>query len=58
MMIKNNPICVALDTPALERAVFLSKLLLGKVGMMKIGMEFFYAHGPRGYEAVAHADIP
>jgi orotidine-5'-phosphate decarboxylase len=57
-MSKNNPICVALDTPDLERAVFLSKLLFGKVGMMKIGMEFFYAHGPKGYDAVAASGMP
>jgi orotidine-5'-phosphate decarboxylase len=57
-MSKNNPICVALDTPDLERAVFLSKLLFGKVGMMKIGMEFFYAHGPKGYDAIAASGMP
>ncbi len=57
-MTKPNPICVALDTPELERAVALAKTLLGHVGMMKIGMEFFYAHGPRGYDAVADTGIP
>ncbi len=57
-MTKTNPICVALDTPELERAVTLAKTLLGHVGMMKIGMEFFYAHGPRGYDAVAVTGIP
>ena len=57
-MTKTNPICVALDTPELERAVSLAKLLLGHVGMMKIGMEFFYAHGFKGYEAVAATGIP
>jgi orotidine-5'-phosphate decarboxylase len=53
-----NPICVALDTPDLERAVFLSKTLFGKVGMMKLGLEYFYAHGPRGYHAIAESGIP
>jgi orotidine-5'-phosphate decarboxylase len=57
-MTKNNPICVALDTPELERAVFLARILFGHVGMMKIGMEFFYAHGPKGYEAIAATGIP
>ena len=57
-MAKTNPICVALDTPELERAVALAKLLLGHVGMMKIGMEFFYAHGLKGYDAVASTGIP
>lgn len=54
----NNPICVALDTPDLARAVQLSKMLYGNVGMMKIGMEFFYAHGPKGYDAVAASGMP
>jgi orotidine-5'-phosphate decarboxylase len=57
-MSKDNPICVALDTPDLERAVLLSKLLFGRVGMIKIGMEFFYAHGAKGYEAVAASGMP
>jgi orotidine-5'-phosphate decarboxylase len=57
-MTYQNPICVALDTPDLPRAVQLSKMLMGHVGMMKIGMEFFYAHGPQGYEAVANSGIP
>ncbi len=53
-----NPICVALDTPELSRALELAKLLHGHVGMLKIGMEFFYAHGARGYEALGGAGIP
>jgi orotidine-5'-phosphate decarboxylase len=58
MVSKHNPICVALDTPELSRAVSLAKQLAGHVGMMKIGMEFFYAHGARGYEAVAATGMP
>jgi orotidine-5'-phosphate decarboxylase len=57
-MTKTNPICVALDTPELSRAVALAKMLQGHVGMMKIGMEFFYAHGEAGYEAVAATGMP
>mgnify|MGYP000989600880 CR=1 FL=1 len=53
-----NPICVALDTPDLTRAVDLAKRLTGHVGMMKIGMEFFYAHGAHGYAAVAETGMP
>jgi orotidine-5'-phosphate decarboxylase len=53
-----NPICVALDTPELPRALELAKLLHGHVGMLKIGMEFFYAHGAMGYEALGAAGIP
>jgi orotidine-5'-phosphate decarboxylase len=49
---------VALDTPEISRAQELARMLKGQVGMVKIGMEFFYAHGPRGYEAVAGLGIP
>ena len=48
-----NPICIALDTPDLERARDLARRLSGEAGFLKIGMEFFYAHGARGYEQVA-----
>jgi orotidine-5'-phosphate decarboxylase len=57
-MTKTNPICVALDTPDLVRAVALVKTLFGHVGMVKIGMEFFYAHGFKGYDAIAKTGIP
>lgn len=53
-----NPICVALDTPELSRALELAKLLHGHVGMLKIGMEFFYTHGAKGYEALGAVGIP
>lgn len=57
-MTLKNPICVALDTPELARALELAKQLFGHVGMLKIGMEFFYAHGAKGYEALGAAGIP
>ena len=53
-----NPICVALDTPELSCALALAKQLSGHVGMLKIGMEFFYAHGAKGYEALGAQGIP
>ena len=57
-MSEANPICVALDTPDLDRARTLARALKPHVGYMKIGMEFFYAHGNRGYEAVAAEGLP
>ena len=48
-----NPICVAIDTPDLERAENLARSLKNHVGMLKIGMEFFYAHDVSGYAAMA-----
>ena len=57
-MSEANPICVALDTPDLDRARALAKALKPHVGYLKIGMEFFYAHGAKGYEAVAAEGLP
>ncbi len=57
-MTARNPICVALDTPDLGRASALAHLLKTHVGFMKIGMEFFYAHGAKGYELVAAEGLP
>jgi orotidine-5'-phosphate decarboxylase len=53
-----NPICVALDTPNIARACELARVLKPQVGCMKVGMEFFYAHGQAGYEAVAAEGLP
>ncbi len=57
-MSEANPICVALDTPDLDRARALARALKPYVGYLKIGMEFFYAHGAKGYEAVAAEGLP
>ncbi|MFN4143782.1 orotidine-5'-phosphate decarboxylase [Aestuariivirga sp.] len=54
----SNPICAALDTPDLERAVSLARALKPHVGWVKIGMEFFYAHGIQGYARVAEQGLP
>lgn len=53
-----NPICVALDTPNLGRARHLARILKPHAGMVKLGMELFYAHGRQGYEAVALEGLP
>ncbi|MCA0431739.1 MAG: orotidine-5'-phosphate decarboxylase [Proteobacteria bacterium] len=57
-MPKTNPIAVALDTPDLPRARELVRSLKSHVGYLKVGMEFFYAHGADGYRAVAEEGIP
>jgi len=41
-----NPIVAALDVSHLDRAEGLVKALEGEVGMFKIGLELFTAHGP------------
>lgn len=53
-----NPICAALDTPDVARAAELARLLRLHVGYAKLGIEFFYANGPRGYETVAKEGLP
>lgn len=53
-----NPICLALDTSDVARAQDLASLLKPHIGYLKIGMEFFYAHGGAGYEKVAREGLP
>lgn len=50
---KRNPILVAIDTPDLDRAGALVEGLSGAVGGIKLGLEFFNAHGPQGVKAIA-----
>ena len=53
-----SPLCVALDTPDLARARALVRAVGDAAGMVKIGMEFFYAHGAGGYAAIAAVGVP
>jgi orotidine-5'-phosphate decarboxylase len=53
-----NPVFCALDTTYVTKAVTMAQTLVGKVGGLKLGMEFFYANGPAGYQAVAETGIP
>lgn len=48
-----NPILAAIDTPDLDRAKALAASFAGAVGGIKLGLEFFNAHGPDGVRAVA-----
>jgi orotidine-5'-phosphate decarboxylase len=57
-MTRANPICVAIDTPDLAKALALVGALSDSVGFVKLGMEFFYANGAAGYAAVARKGIP
>lgn len=43
---------VALDVPTLDEAESLARLLSGRVGWFKVGLELFSAHGPAAVEAV------
>lgn len=53
-----NPIICALDTQDLNEAVSWANTLRDKVGMVKLGLEFFAAHGPSGVREVAKCNVP
>lgn len=53
-----NPVFCALDTTEIGRAIALARDLEGRVGGVKLGMEFFNAQGPAGYQAVAETGLP
>jgi orotidine-5'-phosphate decarboxylase len=48
---------VALDTPDLTEAVRLADAVSHHSGALKLGLEFFLAHGRSGYEAIKGAPI-
>ncbi|WP_353281748.1 orotidine-5'-phosphate decarboxylase [Wolbachia endosymbiont (group B) of Horisme vitalbata] len=53
-----NPIICALDTQDLNEAISWANVLRDKVGMLKLGLEFFAAHGPSGVREVAKCNVP
>lgn len=53
-----NPLLCAIDTADLARAKSLVASLAGVVGGIKLGLEFFAAHGPAGVRHVIGADRP
>jgi orotidine-5'-phosphate decarboxylase len=53
-----NPIFVALDTTDLDYALVLAERVRPYVGGLKLGLEFFSAHGPGGVRAFADTGLP
>lgn len=53
-----NPIFVAIDTPDLGRAVELAEAARNEDCGVKLGLEFFSAHGPAGFERIAGLGLP
>lgn len=53
-----NPVFCALDTTDVDRAASLAQSLKGHVGGLKIGKEFFTAHGPAGVRRVVPEGTP
>ena len=53
-----KPIFVALDTPALDQALELTRAVRGHAGGVKLGLEFFSAEGPVGVRQIAELGLP
>lgn len=53
-----NPIYLALDLPRLDAALALAQKVKGHVGGLKLGLEFFCAHGHHGVHEVAKLGLP
>ena len=51
----SNPVYLALDVPQLDAARALAEKVKGHVGGLKLGLEFFCAHGAHGVHDIAHA---
>jgi orotidine-5'-phosphate decarboxylase len=53
-----NPIYLALDLPRLDAAGALARKVRGHIGGIKLGLEFFCAHGHHGVHEIAHIGLP
>jgi orotidine-5'-phosphate decarboxylase len=53
-----NPIYVAIDTPDIEHALALADAVRSHAGGLKLGLEFFSAHGPEGVRRIAAVGLP
>ena len=54
----SNPIYLAVDVPQLDAAKALAKKVKGHVGGIKLGLEFFCAHGSHGVHELAQTGLP
>lgn len=53
-----NPVFLALDVPQIEAAKALAQRVGSHVGGLKLGLEFFCAHGPQGVHQIAELGLP
>lgn len=51
-------IFVAIDTPDIERAVAIASAVRDHAGGIKLGLEFFSAHGTNGFREIAAFGLP
>lgn len=54
----SSPLFVAIDTPDLARALSLAERVRNHVGGLKLGLEFFAAHGHQGVRELAALGLP
>ena len=54
----SNPVYLALDVPQIEPAKALLSKVKSHIGGVKLGLEFFCAHGGHGVHEIAHMGLP
>jgi orotidine-5'-phosphate decarboxylase len=54
----SNPVYLALDLPQLDAAKALATKVKAHIGGLKLGLEFFCAHGHHGVHEIAHVGLP
>lgn len=54
----SNPVYLALDVPQIEPAKALIEKVRAHIGGIKLGLEFFCAHGGHGVHEIAHMGLP
>ena len=54
----SNPVYLALDVPQIEPAKALLSKVKSHIGGVKLGLEFFCAHGGHGVHEIAHCGLP
>ncbi|MEI6641258.1 MAG: orotidine-5'-phosphate decarboxylase [Novosphingobium sp.] len=54
----SNPVYLALDLPRLDAGLALIQKVRGHIGGVKLGLEFFCAHGHHGVHEVAKLGLP
>ncbi len=54
----SNPVFLALDLPQLDAATALAAKVKSHIGGVKLGLEFFCAHGAHGVHEIAHLGLP
>ena len=54
----SNPVYLALDVPQIDPAKALLEKVRAHIGGVKLGLEFFCAHGGHGVHEIAHMGLP